>query len=692
MIRSSTSPTRRHLLAAAPAVAAALALPTGPEAAASTHSFTETQPPIQPFASYWFPGSIPTGTPGPGVQWRSLRDWSPATDQDLAHNTASVPLAARFTPVPPNTTARAGQARISSLVSFAPTAGNPSQGSVSAHSYALTHWAYLDELVFWGGSAGEGIVLAPNAPIVDAAHRNGVRVLGNVFLPPVAYGGDLQWTRDLVETDALGRFPIAEKLAEVARRYGFDGWFVNAETDGGDGELASRMVGFLRALRAAGAAHGLRTTWYDAMNTTGRVGWQGALNSLNQDFFEDRRGTVSDSVFLDFRWTGRRLTESGSLAERLGRSRYALWAGIDVEAHGWNTDARWEEILPTDREQVVSFGFYRPEWTLHQLTGDNRTPGEFHRADDHLWTGESLDPARPSPSRWRAPATVVADRSTITAAPFACAFNTGHGLRWYQGGRVRSERPWSHLGLQDRLPGRRWVVETEGRRPSVNFDFEDAWRGGSSLLVSGVLDAPTTVGLHSTRLPIGPCTVMEIVHRAQGGPVTVEVGVALREPAAGGERVPYTWLPVSTLGAGDGWKSHVVRLAPLAGGTAHALGVRLSGTSAAPQQWRLGLVAVRDAADGPPAPAGLHVVRAARRGPEVDLRLAWERAAGQVRHYEVFRRTPSGEGEFLGGTCGDALYVPHLVRLGRERSVHLEVRAVSELYALSAAARTRYHW
>ena len=63
------------------------------------------------------------------------------------------------------------------------------------------HWAYIDELVFWGGSSGEGLILAPNAPIVDAAHRHGVPVLGNVFLPPVAYGGQLRWTRDLVQKD-----------------------------------------------------------------------------------------------------------------------------------------------------------------------------------------------------------------------------------------------------------------------------------------------------------------------------------------------------------------------------------------------------------------------------------------------------------------------------------------------------------
>ncbi|MDJ0464184.1 hypothetical protein [Streptomyces sp. H27-C3] len=154
----------------------------------------------------------------------------------------------------------------------------------------------LLRLVLWGGSSGEGIILAPNAPVVDAAHRAGVRVLGNVFLPPTAYGGDLRWTRELVQRDAFGRFPIADKLIEVARAYGFDGWFLNGETGGGDRQLAAALKEFVRAL-CAGAPQ-LRITWYDAFNSDGQVGWQGALNDKNAAFFK-----ASHTMFVDFRWS-----------------------------------------------------------------------------------------------------------------------------------------------------------------------------------------------------------------------------------------------------------------------------------------------------------------------------------------------------------------------------------------------------
>ncbi|MFC5805157.1 endo-beta-N-acetylglucosaminidase [Streptomyces formicae] len=684
----TVEPSRRSVvLAGAAGAAAAFLAPAAPATAAGAATAARTAAEaagLQPYASYWYPDSLPAGAPGTGITWRSLKEWRAEDDADLAFNAASVPLAQRFTPVPVNTTARAGQARIQSLVSFGPTSLNPSQGAATADYYALTHWAYIDELVFWGGSSGEGLILAPNAPIVDAAHRHGVPVLGNVFLPPVAYGGQLQWTRDLVQKDASGHFPLAAQLVAVAEAYGFDGWFVNAETDGGDSALATAMLGFLTELRELGAAKGQRVTWYDSMTTSGSVSWQGALNALNRPFFE-----TADSMFVDFRWTASKLASSGTLAGELDRSRYELWAGVDVEASGWNKAVDWDAIIPRGRDHVVSYGFYRPEWTRNQLPA-GRTPGQFHAADDRFWTGQSLDPSQPDgASGWRAPATAVADRSTVTALPFATTFNTGHGLRWYDGGTAVSDAQWNHLGLQDRLPGRRWVVRTEGRRPAVSFDFAAAWRGGSSLLVDGDIDAPVTVELYATRLPLSDATVVELTHRADAGDVTVELAVATGEPGAPGAPVPYTYLPAGTLRGGAGWTTATLRIGTLSG-TVHGLGVRLTGPGAV--AYRLGALAVRDEVVSPAAPAELRVTDSATAAGETALRLRWSAAPGPVRHYELHRMLPDGTRRFLGGTCQSAFHVSALRPEQGETEARFEVRAVGELYATSGAASTVHPW
>ncbi|MGW7378069.1 endo-beta-N-acetylglucosaminidase [Streptomyces sp. NPDC054794] len=663
-------PSRRTVLIAGTAAALAPARPAAgaPRAAAAN----------PPYASYWYPDSFPAGSPDTGVTWRSLKAWRPADDADLALNAATVPLAARFTPTPANTTARSGQARIQALVSFGPTSANPSQGSGTADYYALSHWAYLDELVFWGGSAGEGLILAPNAPIVDAAHRHGVPVLGNIFLPPVAYGGQLQWTRDLVQKDATGHYPLADRLVAVAAAYGFDGWFVNAETSGGNTALGTAMRGFLKELKSLAAAKGQRVTWYDAMTVNGTVSWQGALNSQNQAFFQ-----TADDMFVDFRWSAGTLASSGQKAVQLGRSRYELWAGVDVESNGSDSYVNWDAIVPAGKAHVTSIGFYRPEWTRNHLPA-GRTPGDFHAADDRFWTGRSLDPSRPDGTDgWRAPAVSVADRSTVTRVPFASVFNTGHGLRWYEDGAVTSDLPWNHLGLQDRLPSRRWAVRTAGQRPEVTFDFADAWRGGSSVLVQGELDQPAVLDVYATRLPITADTVVELTHRTDAGGVNVELAVATAEPSGAGATPPYTYLPVNSVNT---WQTSTVRLTGLSG-TVHALGVRLTATDG-PVRWRLGGLAVRDTAPAPAAPSDPRIT-AASGG---DLRFAWSAAPGDVRHYELHRVLPDGTRRFLGGTCQRAYFVAGLRPEQGESAARFEVRAVGELYTASAPVTVTHTW
>ncbi|WP_327592394.1 endo-beta-N-acetylglucosaminidase [Streptomyces chartreusis] len=665
-------PTRRTVLIA---TATAAMLPSSPAVAAPRPKAAA----LQPYASYWYPDSLPAGSPGTGITWRSLKSWRPADDADLAFNASTVPLAPRFTPAPANTTARSDQARIQSLVSFGPTASNPSQGSATADYYALTHWAYIDELVFWGGSSGEGLILAPNAPIVDAAHRHGVPVLGNIFLPPVAYGGQLQWTRDLVQKDAAGRYPLADRLVAVAAAYGFDGWFVNAETSGGNTALGTDMLGFLRELKTLARAKGQRVTWYDSMTVNGGVSWQGALNSQNEPFFQ-----AADDMFVDFRWTAAKLTSSGQRAGQLGRSRYELWAGVDVESNGWNSSVNWDAIVPRDKAHVVSVGFYRPEWTRNHLPADGRTPGDFHAADDHFWTGRSLDPSRPDTAdSWRAPAVSVADRSTVTSMPFASVFNTGHGLRWYEDGQVTSDAPWNHLGLQDRLPSRRWVVHTDGQRPAVTFDFAAAWRGGTSVLVDGALDRPAVLDVYATRLPVTADTVVELTHRADAGAVKVELAVATTEPTTPGATPPYTYYPVTS---GSGWQTTTVRLTGLTG-TVRAIGVRLTAAGTGQVRWRLGGIAVRNAPQTPAAPSGLRIT-AASGG---DLRLAWNPASG-VRHHTLHRLLPDGTRRFLGGTCQSAYFLGGLKPEQGEQEARFELRAVGELYTTSAPVTVTHRW
>ncbi len=88
----------------------------------------------------------------------------------------------------------------------------------------LDYWQYIKEFVFFGGSHREGAVLAPDPAWIDQAHRNGVAIFGTIFLPPLAYGGNMKDMEELAKPENL------QKLVDIAHRLNFDGWFLNIES------------------------------------------------------------------------------------------------------------------------------------------------------------------------------------------------------------------------------------------------------------------------------------------------------------------------------------------------------------------------------------------------------------------------------------------------------------------------------
>ena len=134
--------------------------------------------------------------------------------------------------------------------------------------------------MYWGGSSGEGLIVAPSPDVVDAGHKNGVKVIGTVFMPQVEHGGKMEWLYDLLQKKEDGSFPVADKLIEVANTYGFDGWFMNQETQGTEEEPltkehASLMQEFLSYYKEK--APDLELVYYDSMTVDGEMDWQNAL-------------------------------------------------------------------------------------------------------------------------------------------------------------------------------------------------------------------------------------------------------------------------------------------------------------------------------------------------------------------------------------------------------------------------------
>ncbi|WP_423778509.1 endo-beta-N-acetylglucosaminidase, partial [Enterococcus faecium] len=179
-----------------------------------------------------------------------------------------------------------------------------------------------------------------------------------------------------------GSFLAADKLLEVARFYGFDGWFINQETEGGDAKTAQKMKEFLIYLQQH-KPEGMQIMWYDSMTKDGGIRWQNALTDQNSSFLQDGKTRVSDSMFLNFWWRDQQ--SSNNKAQELGSSPYDLYTGIDVEANGTSTKVAWDGIFPEGKAPLTSLGIYRPDWAFKTAA----TMEEFYQKENEFWVGKS---------------------------------------------------------------------------------------------------------------------------------------------------------------------------------------------------------------------------------------------------------------------------------------------------------------
>ena len=135
-----------------------------------------------PISSYWLP--------------EDLLEWNASEDKDAPYNVSSIELQKRVDKEKlqtVNNTQNKDTKVVALSIMNSNTSGNPTQGSNTFDANTFSYWQYIDTLVYWGGSAGEGIIVPPSADVTDSAHKNGVEVLGTIFFPPTEFAGRLDW-------------------------------------------------------------------------------------------------------------------------------------------------------------------------------------------------------------------------------------------------------------------------------------------------------------------------------------------------------------------------------------------------------------------------------------------------------------------------------------------------------------------
>lgn len=628
----------------------------------------------QPFASYWFPLEI--------------LSWSPSTDPDAPYNRSGVPLKNKYvdtvTAINPN--ARVNEAKVNPLSAFAPTSDNPSQGSLNINYYSFSYWQYVDRLVFWGGSAGEGIILAPNPTLIDAAHRNGVKILGNVFFPPVVYGGQFQWVNDFLQKNG-NTFPVADKLIEVAEYYGFDGWFLNQETAGGNSQTAIDMREFMIYFQENSD---LEIEWYDAMTESGVISWQNQLNSQNDWYFQWGDTLVSETMFLNFWWSAAGLSNSRTLAQSLNRSEYDLFSGIDVEANGYNSSINWSAPFPAGLPHVTSLGIYRPDWCYNSST----SLADYYNRSSIFWVGWNHDPSNTTTTNgWKGIANYIPAFTPATEIPFVTNFCTGQGYDFYINGEKLSypelaATGWNNLSVQDVLPTWRWIVQSSGTKLTPEFDFTDVYYGGNCLKISGDLTSDNLIKLYGASCLVSSDTKLNIVFKTGNvGATNMKIGLAFENDPS-----TFIYFDVGNTVSSD-WNLKTIDIGAFSGQKISVIALFFTGGFGTGYEMKIGRVGIYNGTiDIPTPPTNLYVENKVDEPGFVTLRLRWDHSTSEVYYYNIFRRNQDNSLTYLGGTANNAYFVPFVKYEQGDSAVTILVQTVGNEFGESSFAETTFEW
>ena len=608
---------------------------------------------------------------GPAFTVDTLLSWEPTNDPDSDYSRSVVPLANRYTGFTVNDYANPdAKLMVCSLANSKHDATN-AQGQESFSSYAFNYWQYATSFVYWSGSK-RGQVVVPTGEFTDAAHTNGVPVMGTIFFD---WGGN----SSVVENFVRNYRSVADKLIEVMEYYGFDGYFFNEETAVDyttAGNLRS-MIAYMRQQRP-----NMLIGWYDSITDSGNLSYQDAVNGSNS-------GWVSAGVnefFMNYNWTTQDVNTTVSTMQNLGKSQYEAFAGLDVQQNCMNTNFSSNYLLNNSNKLKLSLALYCPNSTMG-LSGDG---ADFHEVERQFYVNGG-DPRSTSSSGWAGMSRFFADHTTIISAPFVTNFNSGHGKAFYIDGVKSRDAEWSYQSVQDVMPTWTWIIDSNGQKLSGAYDFEDAYNGGSSIKFYGSLTAnkPNNIMLYSTNLDINGSTNIAVTAKNDRGlmKLVAYYGDSSTSSYANCQKATFA-LDASS----GGWTTSNVSLASLSGKKLYAIGFEIGGTSnVSDYQVNIGRLAVTDSEAAAASASNARLEEIIYLDAyTAEARIKWN--GNNASSYEIYRLNADGTRTLIMETPNTAYYIPNLVRNDDQADVTIEVVPVNANGVRGESSRFTIDW
>ncbi|MDJ0762374.1 MAG: hypothetical protein QNJ97_05240 [Myxococcota bacterium] len=565
-------------------------------------------------------------------------------------------------------------------------------------NYFVAHtqkfWQYIDQYGAWDGQPLAedydefGVYNIPNPAFTDAAHRNGALSLGCYFTPRNT-DNTANWIKKVGDT-----YPIIDKLVEMSAYYNIDGTFLNVEQSVSPA-VAAGLRDMLKYVQAN--YPNFYVCWYDAITINGTVSYQNEFNGANAPWVQDGSEWVSDSIFLNYWWNETKLQNSYDYAMGLGRNPYhTVLTGIEAGMYQFEQpyDARY--IFPeggTPRTGVAMLG---ANFQLDKLADSFSEMPIYFENERIWWSGPNQDPSNTGRNNeypaWDGIAHYIPARSVIGSYPFVTRFNTGNGKDFYIDGVRSSSQKWCNQGIADILPSWQWWVDSPEPGLSIDYDYDDAYNGGSSLKISGMLDASnaTDIRLFKTHLTVDANTELAITYKTGHTNATnMSMGVIFESNPSS-----FVYFEVGT-SPSTGWNTKAIDVGAYAGETIAVLGLHVAVSTSQGGAIHIGEIGLNNADPvTPPTPTGFEIENKWITGNDAELILTWHWSdhAPDLWYYDLYRIRPNGKRAFIGRILNDIYYVKKLSRLGTEAVTTLELVAVGEDGGMSPAAQTELTW
>ncbi|XP_046893879.1 cytosolic endo-beta-N-acetylglucosaminidase [Hypomesus transpacificus] len=369
------------------------------------------------------------------------------------------------------------------------------QGASSDAPYVFYHWQYIDIFNYFS----HNMVTIPPAVWTNAGHRHGVLVLGTF----ITEWTDGKTTCENFLKDEESYRAVADRLVQITHYYGFDGWLINIENTLNEVAVKNTPL-FLRYLtdQVHERVPGSLVLWYDSVLVDGQLKWQNELNQSNQVFFD-----ACDGIFTNYNWTEQSLVGMEAFSAAQGRLA-DIYVGVDVFARGEVVGGKFDtnKALELIRKHNLSTAIFAPGWVYETLSDKT----EFRNNQDKFW-GLLSD--------------FLYIHQPASPLPFFSSFCQGFGMKLYRRGQPEVEESWFNLNGQELQPlYYREELEGGGWMRTRGCP-KDAWNGGCSLLVEGLL--PSSLSKVSARIlslhvPLASTTFVSLIYKPSAG-VTVSL-------------------------------------------------------------------------------------------------------------------------------------------------------------------------